>query len=109
MKLNNSSTLKMLSKCSPGNLNQNNGSCFSDDSLIKISNQWNKENCKNYIDITMNIRQMYKKMISNDKKNVDDLNNCLNQKSPSKECMESLINRVIILDLIDDKLSYFSL
>ena len=32
---------------------------------------------------------MYKKMISNDKKNVDDLNNCLNQKSPSKECMES--------------------
>ena len=96
MKLNNSSTLKMLSKCSPGNLNQNNGSCFSDDSLIKISNQWNKENCKNYVDITMNIRQMYKKMISNDKKNVDDLNNCLNQKSPSKEYMESLINRVII-------------
>ena len=96
MKINNNNTTKMLSKCSPGNTSNNNDSCFSDDSLIKISNQWNKENCKNYLDITMNLKQMYKKMLSYDKDNVNDLDACLNQKNPNKDCMETLIKRAII-------------
>ena len=100
MKINNNDTQKLANKCSPGN-NNNNGSCFSHNSLIKISNEWNKQNCSKYIDITLDIKEIYNKMVSLSKKDMESLSNCVSSLKETsanmidKNCKEKLLNLTI--------------